>query len=285
MLGGSPVRLFRLSPGGAATVRHLGEGMSLEETRRLTGVDPGSLARRLLDAAVFEPRPPPGAGGFTAADVTVVIPVRDRATALPPLLARIPGALVVDDGSVDHSGDVAAAAGAKVIRRPVAGGPAAARNTGIGAASTPLVAFVDSDCLPDTGWLERLLPHFADPAVGAVAPRITGRPAAGPVGLAGRYDTACSALDMGPIPAAVGAPGSRVPYVPAAAVVARRHALVELGGFSDDMPLGEDVDLVWRLVGAGWTVRYAPDVAVAHAPRRDWEAVLGRRFAYGLAAG
>ena len=149
-----------------------------------------------------------------------------------------------------RSSGVAAAAGARVLRRPVNGGPAAARNTGLAAAETPLVAFLDSDCVPGPGWLDALLPHFADPAVGAVAPRIVPHEA-GRSWLA-RYEGASSTLDMGQRPSIV-RPGSRVPYVPGAALVVRKEAAG--AGFAEDMRVGEDVDFVLaagrgRLAGA-----------------------------------
>ena len=83
----------------------------------------------------------------------MVIPVRDRHAELARCLAGLAGTsrvIVVDDGSADPAAiqSAAAAAGASVVRRPVNGGPAAARNTGLAAAQTPLVAFLDSDCVP-----------------------------------------------------------------------------------------------------------------------------------------
>ena len=71
------------------------------------------------------------------------------------------------------------------------------------------------------GWLDALLPHFADPAVGAVAPRIVPDEP-GSTWLA-RYEGASSTLDMG-ARASIVRPGSRVPYVPGAALVVRRAA-------------------------------------------------------------
>ena len=160
--------------------------------------------------------------------------------------------IVVDDGSADPAAvrSAADAAGAAVVRRPVNGGPAAARNTGLAAVTTPLVAFLDSDCVPGSGWLDALLPHFADPAVGAVAPRIVPHEA-GSTWLA-RYEGASSTLDMGHR-ASIVRPGSRVPYVPGAALVVRAAAAGT--GFAEDMQVGEDVDFVLaagrgRLAGA-----------------------------------
>jgi len=49
--------------------------------------------------------------------------------------------------------------------------------------------------------------------------------------------------------------------------------------------VGEDVDLVWRLVAAGWTVRYAPELTAVHIEPRTRRARLDRSRRYGTAAG
>jgi mycofactocin glycosyltransferase len=174
LAGGSPVRVLRLTTAGARHVSAWLSGMPVPDGYRAR-----TLARRLLDTGIAQPaagRATPDRGPGPA-DVTVVIPVRDRQAELARCLAGLapmPRVIVVDDCSADPAGiaQAAAGAGARVLRRPVNGGPGAARNTGLAAAQTPLVAFLDSDCVPGPGWLDALLPHFADPAVGAVAPRI-----------------------------------------------------------------------------------------------------------------
>jgi mycofactocin system glycosyltransferase len=180
---------------------------------------------------------------------------------------------------------VAAGAGADYLHRPVNGGPAAARNTGLAAAGTPLVAFLDSDCVPGPGWLDRLLPHFADPVVAAVAPRIVSYEPGGSTGLTwlGRYEGVSSTLDMGAVPSVV-RPGAKVSYVPGAALVLRVAPARAVGGFAERMPVGEDVDFVWRLAGRGWHVRYEPAASVAHQHRVRLGSWFARRMDYGTSA-
>jgi len=275
LVGGSPLRLLRLAPRAATLVRGWWDGVPVPGEPAAQ-----ALARRLLDAGLAHPDP---AGGPGPGEVTAVIPVRDRPGELARCLASLAGmrVIVVDDGSADHAAvaAAAAAAGALCLRRDRCEGAGAARNTGLAAVRTPLVAFVDSDCVPRRGWLPPLLRHFADPAVGAVAPRIVAHEQGS--GWLARYEGAASALDMGPVESIV-RPGARVPYVPGAALLVRRAAMGR--GFAEDMPVGEDVDLVWRLAAAGWHIRYEPRAAVGHRHRvrlGDW---VRRRRDYGTSA-
>jgi mycofactocin system glycosyltransferase len=278
--GGSPTRVVRLTPAGQDVWRRLSAGA-------VDSPAAGILARRLTDAGLAHPCPPTlGAG---AADVTIVVPVRDRAALLDRCLAALDGAypvVVVDDGSRAPAAVAAVAAthGATLVRRSANGGPAAARNTGLDHVTTELVAFVDSDCVPSPNWIDRLAGHFADPLVAAVAPRVT---ALAGTSVTGRYARAAAGLDLGRRPARV-APNTRVSYVPTAALIARRRALTAVarpnGAFDPAMPVGEDVDLVWRLHAGGWRVRYDPTVRVSHHEPTTWPALLGRRLRYGTSA-
>jgi mycofactocin system glycosyltransferase len=277
--GGSPPRVLRLTPAGRRAMDEL-------HTGPVTSPSAGRLARRLTDAGLAHPTPPPL---IAPGDVTVVVPVRDRPAELDRCLAALGNAhpvLVVDDCSTDAetTEHVCASHGATLVRRDVNGGPAAARNTGLEAVGTEFVAFLDSDCEPAPAWIEQLLAHLADPLVAAAAPRIV--PVA-PDTWAGRY-TRTHGLDLGDRAARV-APGSRVGYVPTAALVARTDALRDLARdgevFDERLPVGEDVDLVWRLHEAGWRVRYEPSVRVRHHEPRTWPALLARRFRYGTSAG
>jgi len=247
VLGGSPLKLFRVTDAGGRLVARIVAGDHVSES---------PLVERLLDAGAIHPCP--AGGPYTAADVTVVVPSFGRPS-------PVAGALLVDDASPQP---VAGAA----VRLPVNGGPAAARNAGLALVNTPLVAFVDTDVTVAADWLDALLPHFADPRVALVAPRVVtpGEP--------------ISSLDLGADPARIRA-GSRVSYVPAAAIVCRVDALRAVGGFDDTLRVGEDVDLVWRLDTAGWRCRYEPRSTVEHEPRPTRRGWWRQRVAYGASAG
>jgi mycofactocin glycosyltransferase len=277
LIGGTPRRVLRLSSAGQAAWAELRQGP-------VRSAAAGVLARRLTDSGLAHPRPAIRAG---ALDVTVVIPVRDRAVLLDRCLAAIGVGhpiIVIDDGSDDEAGVAAVvrAHGASLVRGATNAGPAAARNLGLREVATEFVAFLDSDCVAPADWIERLAAHFDDPLVAAVAPRVVAS-----TPRSGRYLASCGGLDLGDRAARV-RPGGRVAYVPTAALLVRRGALssveVACAAFDPSLRYGEDVDLVWRLDTAGWRIRYDPAVEVRHVEPRDWRDRLARRFHYGTSA-
>ncbi|MGI5224591.1 mycofactocin biosynthesis glycosyltransferase MftF [Actinoallomurus sp. CA-142502] len=279
LTGGAPWKVVRL---GAAARPHLAELRRAGERGHAATSPVGrALARRLLDHGLAHPVRPPRPGPH---DVTVVVPAYGRAAELARCLAAVQGVpvIVVDDGSPDPEPlrRLAAAHGARLVRHPRNRGPAAARNTGLRLAGTPFVAFVDSDCRPEDGWLDVLLPYFDDPKVAAVAPRVV--PEADGSHLLARYEAARSALDMGTRPALV-RPGARLGFVPTATLVVRASTARELL-FDEEMRLGEDVDFVWRLADRDRHVRYQPEARVAHTPRVTAAAWARRRHEYGTSA-
>jgi mycofactocin system glycosyltransferase len=272
--GGSPLRVFRLSPAG---------GRVLDAIER--GDQPPSgherLTERLLDAGAIHPKPE--RGPFRPSDVTVVIPAFGTDPDPGHLAAIIDSGvatlLVVDDGS---DPPLRVAPPARVVRLEHNGGPGTARNAGLDQVGTPLVAFVDTDV--DTGdgsWLDAVLAHFGDERVALVAPRIRSAPG-GSAAVDG-YEAVHGSLDLGPGEGRIAA-GTRVAYAPAAALVCRVDALRAVHGFDGTLRYGEDVDLVWRLVEAGWRCRYEPAATVQHRNRPSASAWLAQRFHYGSSA-
>lgn len=190
--------------------------------------------------------------------VSVVIPAYNAERHLAECLDSVLGqrgpftleVIVVDDGSRDASAAIAEGTpGVRCLRQANAG-PSAARNAGIRAATGDHVAFLDADDLWPSG---KLAPQVAaledDPALGLVFGDC--RQFSGEQWFA-RTEFQSSGLG----PAAWGR-GPRLPdayarlvrsgFITTGSVVARRSALLEAGGFAEDLRLAEDLDLWLRI--------------------------------------
>jgi len=275
LLGGQPLRVLRLNPTAVRALQRWRTGAPVAGATELV------LARRLHDSGVAVLRAT--TSRHTSAEVTVVVPVHERADELDACLAGIgPCAqvVVVDDASRDATGIAAVASrhGALLVRRNRNGGPSAARNSGLARVRTPLVAFVDSDVTLSPGWLGQLLPSLLDERVSVVGPRVVG---SGGRGVLARYEQRSGPLDLGVSPGPVRS-GARTGHLPAAVLVCRTASLA--GGFDEHLRVAEDVDLLWRLDAGGHGIRYEPGVVVGHRTRASWRAWLAQRHGYGRGA-
>lgn len=276
LVGGSPTRISRLKPLARRAIRG----------RFITVTDASS--RALADHLLATGMADPVVDELPAADLalaTVVIPVRDRPRQLDRLLAALGGALraiVVDDDSIDRPAVAAVAArhGAELLPLAENVGPAGARNAGLARVTTPFVVFIDSDVVVEPAAIETMLRHFADPELAMVAPRVLGLESDRPNWIT-RYEDARSSLDLGSDSSIV-RPRSPVTWVSSTCLVARVDALGS--GFDASMRVGEDVDLVWRLVDEGRRVRFEPAASVRHEHRSTLRAWMARKAFYGTGA-
>jgi len=181
--------------------------------------------------------------------IDVILPVLDEAEAIPWVVSRMPPgyrALVVDNGSSDGSAQVAAAAGAQVVHESRRGFGAACY-TGLVAASSTVVCFMDCDASLDP----RDLPSVADPVTEGEADLVLGarRGERGALPLhalvANRYLarrvarlTGARLSDIGPMRAA------------------RRAGLLDLE--LTDRRSGWPLEMVLRAARAGWRIAERP---------------------------
>lgn len=271
LIGGSPVRAVKLT--------NVARSMVVDGALVVDGAASELLAGRLLDGNLADPAP--GSASERGQELTVVIPVRDRPEQLERCLAALHPlpCVVVDDESRDPEPVARAVArhGATLVSLPVNVGPAGARNAGLRLAETPFVAFVDSDVVVEAHTLVALTRHFDDDSVALVGPRVRSSPSRR-ARTHERFDFHSSSLDLGTRSCSV-APGAAVAWLPGACMVGRVDSLG--GGFAEDLRVGEDVDLVWRLVEAGRVVRYDPSVLARHDARATIRGWLGRKVVYG----
>ncbi|MBM0228851.1 glycosyltransferase [Micromonospora sp. ATA51] len=199
-------------------------------------------------------------------DLTIVVATRNRRDQLLALLPRHTApVIVVDNGSDD--GTPAAVARAlphvRVVELGRNAGAGAARNVGVALADTPFVAFADDDSYWAPGSLERageLLRTHPRTAL------LTGRVL---VGRAGRLDPISAGMARAPLGTAPDAPGPTVLGFLACAVVLRRAAYRQVGGFAERLgTYGEEALLAMDLAAAGWHLAYVPGVSCRAEPTR-----------------
>lgn len=223
-------------------------------------------------------------GASKNSGVTVVIPTLGR----PHLLRRCvqsvlsgalaPERIIVCDQSNDSStrlvveGFQGRGSAVLYLHQPTANA-SAARNAGLYAATTDLVAFTDDDCVADENWLAALVSAYKSTSrkesvsgvTGRVVPLYTGR---GGVAVSSRlsqeprhFRAREGGMERGEwAPWDVGT---------GANILAPRRILLSVGGFNpqlgpgSDAEAAEDVDLLYRLARAG-TLVYEPQAAVQH---------------------
>ena len=267
-----PLAVFSLSEAGRDVARALELGATLPDFHQ-------PLTTRLEAAGAIHHLAHPLSEPLDTL-LTIVIPAyvrderqREQLTQLVDVLSRCCSVIVVDDASPTP----VRLASTRVIRHESNEGPASARNTGLAHVDTPFVAFVDSDVTSCEDAFPLLVATCAREGVGLVAPRVatTSEPS-----WIARYEERFSPLDLGTEPGRV-APGTRISYVPSAVWVARTDRVRSLGGFDQNLRVGEDVDFVWRLNRSGSSARYEPRAIVRHEPRRSLRDFIRQRYLYG----
>lgn len=171
--------------------------------------------------------------------------------------------IFVDDGSTDETAQIVAEFPVRCV--PGDGrGPGAARNIGWRAAGAPLVWFVDSDCVAEPDALDLLLPHLDDPTVG---------------GVGGSYgtmtaDSLLACLIHEEIIERHRAMPTRVNFLATFNVIYRRHVLEEIGGFDEQFLKGQDAELAFRVIEAGYELRFEFASRVRHFHPTHWRSYL-----------
>jgi glycosyltransferase involved in cell wall biosynthesis len=194
----------------------------------------------------------------------VILPVLNERAAIPWVLERMPqgyAPLVVDNGSTDGSGELAASLGARVIAEPQPGFGAACF-AGLTAAESDVVCFMDCDASFDPGDLPRVAEPVVEGAVdlmlGARRPAARGvwpvhaRVANRALAFELRRRTRIGLRDLGPMRAAP------------------RERLLALG--LRDRRFGWPLEMVLRAAAEGWTIR---EIEVAYHPRDGRSKVTG----------
>jgi peptidoglycan-N-acetylglucosamine deacetylase len=185
--------------------------------------------------------------------------------------------IVVDDGSVDKTLELLQSSfghnEAVQIIHQVNRGKAAALNNALSQARTDIVVTIDADTEIESDAIRKLLRHFSDPTVGAVAGNVK-------VGNRSRWLTRWQALEY------VTSQNMEkrafdllncITVVPGALGAWRRKAIEDAGGITADT-VAEDADLTIAIRRLGWRVTYDEEaVAWTEAPETPG-ALIRQRF-------
>ena len=227
--------------------------------------------------------------------VSVVIAARNAARTLRACLVSLMAqrhhdyeVTVVDDGSTDGTRAIAASIPGVRVLDGGGHGPSAARNAGVQAARHDIVAFTDADCTVPPDWLERLVVALRDSQAASVG---------GPQ--RNVFEASAVAQDFSPANTDIEALNAFFELASSIAEYTRsdaeprfvdhnascnsayiKDAFLEVGGFSEGLWPGEDVDLDLRLRRLGYRCYYVPEAFVWHhrPATREWFAGMMRRY-------
>lgn len=219
--------------------------------------------------------------------VSVIVPVYNVAATLPTTAPSWLGQdhpaelILVDDGSTDGSRAVLESLtqehrAIRLLAHETNRGRAAARNTGIAAATGDVLLFLDADMRPEPDFVRRHAALHRDPAVIGVVSRpvLEGLDPTDPYH---RY------LRSRRGAATVG-PGRPLPfkYFIIGYTSVKARAVREVGGFDERLSYGEDLDLAYRLAQRYPTgLRYSDEPVVHHYDHGALETRLGKLREFG----
>jgi lipopolysaccharide/colanic/teichoic acid biosynthesis glycosyltransferase/GT2 family glycosyltransferase len=181
--------------------------------------------------------------------------------------------ILVDDGSTDNTADIAEASGIQVIRQKNKG-PAAARNKGASIAKGNIVLFTDSDCIPKSNWLIKMLQPFEKSDV---------------VGVKGAYLSRQKQLVSRFVQQEfeykyqLMAVRKNIDFIDTYSAAYRREIFLENKGFEEAFPVPsvEDQELSFRLAGKGYKLIFAPEAKVFHQHDISVLEYFRRKFGIG----
>lgn len=177
--------------------------------------------------------------------------------------------IVIDDGSSDRTAEIASSfPQVKVVTVPN-GGAARATNIGVETAQHDIIISLDSDAIIEEDWLEKAMPAFDDPAVGAVG----GYCVTANRSIVGRlmgYDMEFR-LDQVP---------EYTDHLYTMNTAYRRQTLAEVGMFDEEMRIAYDADISRRISAGGYRLVLKKDARCRHYWRDDLKGYLKQQHDY-----
>ena len=229
---------------------------------------------------------------ITTPSVTVIVPVRNGAQTIQPLLESLQTldyepskveVIVVDGNSKDKTQEIVKKYPVKLVVENKKG-INLARNMGIKNSTGEIIAFTDSDCIVPPNWVTKIVENFKDPEVSCVG----GSAIALDNDFISQYADN-SIVRLMPIFTKREELKQVKPFFghPAGCNMAfRRKAVEEVGFFDEQIQYGfDEVEFADRICRAGYKMVLDPEVSVWHKHRSTFGEFLKQNFQYGKGSG
>ncbi|AMJ86441.1 glycosyltransferase [Alteromonas sp. Mac1] len=183
--------------------------------------------------------------------------------------------LVVDNGSLDDTYEVLEKVKGITLLREVKPGSYAARNKAIHESNGEILAFTDSDCMPDSRWLEEITSCLlSNEKIGIVAGEIEFFKA--PEDNVEKEALAFESMFS----------MNQKKYASEGLCItanwcSRKEIILAQSGFRTDLKSGGDHDMSKKIVESGLTVEYCKTAKVLHPARNNSELLRKRRRVIG----
>jgi glycosyltransferase involved in cell wall biosynthesis len=212
---------------------------------------------------------------FFLKKISIIIPTLNEATVLPNLIGTIKSqqlkfsyeVIVCDFNSTDSTRKIAKEAGFKIVDGGV---PSVARNIGARHATTELFVFIDADVTFDNFFLQKALDSFEKKGLD----------------VAGGYFK----ITRGKISYIINIlinniakrfrQMSKSPVLTGDFIICKKEVFCKLGGFDENLKIGEDIDFATRAVAAGYRFAHVAARYITSPRRIEKIGLLRLTFAF-----
>jgi glycosyltransferase involved in cell wall biosynthesis len=221
--------------------------------------------------------------------ISVVVPAYNAGRTIADTLMSVKAqgmrdmeVLVVDDRSKDNTAEISKRYADRVIVNKKNRGPAFTRNVGIRQSKADIIAFIDSDCVAEEGWLRSLYGEItrgeADvvmgnvkiPKSGIVGDSISalGFPGGGSTGFEKMWKVDENGF---------------TDHITSCNLAVRKSVFKKHGMFDESFPLagGEDSEFSFRISKKGAKIKFCRDAVVYHEPRTGLRSFVKWQFRRG----
>lgn len=216
--------------------------------------------------------------GMDPDDVTLVMPCYNVEETLPAALDAVDQLdpsphqfLCIDDGSTDDTRSIIDShESAQLLENETNKGLGATLNKALSATDTPLFAKIDADIVVPSDWLETILTVYNTHDAALVQGRFVDEEST----MADQWRAEYPSPDFDRPPVWNKA-------LNGATILADAETLREIGGYNEQYRRAfDDIDLMKRLMEAGYDIYYDPSIHTTHIRTDTWKEVLRTEWAY-----